>query len=152
VANSKKNKPKTLVSFLVLLIVSLTMYGFNFGTSIYQGENSSVSFLSFQDTYDTKQNQLTIDKYLTDLEEKKADSVLTYKKLAFMYADMNEPELSVQYINKYIFASLDTNFVAHGFFDPISDSEQYKAVADRYLKKIDYKSFFCFYVAFIGFS
>lgn len=150
-ANSTKNKPKTLVSVLVLLIVSLTMYGFNFETSIYQGESSDVSFLSFQDTYDWKRNQLTVDAYLTDLEEKKADSLSVYKKLAFMYAEMNEPELSVRYINKYILASLDTNFVGHGFFDPISDSEQYKAVADKYLKKIDYKSFFCFYVAFIGF-
>ncbi|MFD2561576.1 helix-turn-helix domain-containing protein [Aquimarina rubra] len=139
------------MSVLVLLFVSSNIYSSNFEITIDKDNNSELSFLSSQDEYDSKQYQTVIEKYLKELEEKKADSLSILKKLAFTYAEINRPERSVEYINRYVKASLDVAFVGHSFFDKISDSEPYQLLADRYLKKVNLWSVFCLYAGFIGF-
>ncbi|GAA0728843.1 hypothetical protein GCM10009430_38320 [Aquimarina litoralis] len=117
---------------------------------INKTKNTS-SFLLTDNENSTKHYQEVIDEYLQSLNEKKADSLAVFQKLAFTYSEMNEPELAVQYIDRYVKASLDLNVVGHSFFDKISDSKAYQLLAAKYLKKIDVWSIICLYIGLIGF-
>lgn len=54
------------------------------------------------------------------------------------------------YIEKYILASLDLDFVSHSNFWEIKNTETYQKLSNKYIVKIDTWSIFCFYVGFIG--
>ncbi|SEL38892.1 transcriptional regulator, AraC family [Aquimarina amphilecti] len=147
-ANSKKNIKISLLGIFILFSITSTVYSFGNNKIIDKESNS----LYIQEKFDTKeQYQSVIDRYLNALEEKRSDSLSVFQKLAFTYSEMKEPELAVQYINRYVKASLDISFVGHSFFDNISDSEPYELLANKYLKKVDLWSIFCLYTGFIGF-
>ncbi|RKN24336.1 hypothetical protein D7035_11250, partial [Aquimarina sp. AD1] len=147
-ANSKKNIKISLLGVFVLFSISSTVYCFSSNGKI--DKDNTLSYT--QGGYDTKeQYQFVIDKYLNSLEENQADSLSVFQKLAFTYSEMREPELAVQYIDRYVKASSDVSFAGHSFFHNISDSESYQLLTDRYLKKVDLWSIFCLYVGFIGF-
>ncbi|GAA4270853.1 helix-turn-helix transcriptional regulator [Aquimarina gracilis] len=94
---------------------------------------------------------LAIEEYNLALKDNTSDSLHIYKQLAFSFAKLDKPDLACQYIDKYIKGSLDVSFVGHSYFDNIGSSDSYKKLADKYLKKVDGWSIFCFYVGFIGF-
>ncbi|WP_378183910.1 helix-turn-helix domain-containing protein [Aquimarina sp. SS2-1] len=149
-ANSKKNKGITLLSVLVLLFITASLYGTDSEITIDKDIRSALTFSSSQGLKDSQQYHKVIEKYLKELEEKKVDSLSVLKKIAFAYSEINEPDLAVQYINRYVMASLDIAFVGHSFFEKISDSESYKLLSDKYLKKVNIWSIFCLYAGFIG--
>ncbi|MBW1294901.1 helix-turn-helix domain-containing protein [Aquimarina litoralis] len=133
------------------MLTTCTAYCWNGNATVSFNENKKTSFLSTQEKNDVHYYRSVIDKYLQSLEDKKADSLLVFQKLAFTYAEMNEPELAVGYIDRYIKSSLDIGFVGHSFFDNISYSDSYQKLADRYLKKINLWAIFCLYTGLIGF-
>ncbi|WP_299899689.1 helix-turn-helix transcriptional regulator [uncultured Aquimarina sp.] len=150
-ANSNKNTSIPLLSILLLMLVYSNFKSWS-NISFYSNEVNGVSsFEIVQNDDEEKHQQDVIDKYLQSLNDKRADSLAVFQKLAFTYSEMNEPELAVQYIDRYVKSSLDINFVGHSFFDSISDSPAYQLIAAKYLKKINLWSIICLYISLIGF-
>ncbi len=100
--------------------------------------------------YNAHKYDIAIKKYQEVLDRKSTDSIHVFRELALSYAKTDHPELASQYIEKYIKASLNITFVGHSYFDQIGSSESYQSLVNKYLKKFDGWSVFCFYVGFIG--
>ncbi|WP_299439916.1 helix-turn-helix domain-containing protein [uncultured Aquimarina sp.] len=107
-------------------------------------------FYSAEDNFQNEQYLMVISECKKALKIGTIDSSLVYKKMAFAYTKLNQPELACEYIEKYIRKSLDVNFIGHSYFKEISYSKAYQALSDKYLKKISFWSLFCLYVGFIG--
>ncbi|WP_025743005.1 helix-turn-helix domain-containing protein [Aquimarina pacifica] len=104
-------------------------------------ENEHIKEVGFIDSKNT------IQKYPKSAV---VDSTFIFRKLALMHAKERKASLACAFAEKYVKSSLDITFVDHSYFDEISGSKPYRALASKYLKKFSMWAVFCFYVAFIG--
>ncbi len=80
----------------------------------------------------------------------KKDSILFFKKSAFLYAEKKEAQLACNYIEKYIKTSLDISFIEDNHFDSIRNTSSYMRLSKKYKKQLDIWWMFFLYVGFIG--
>ncbi len=146
-----KNITSTGILYTLVFIISLNAYCLDKEKNNTSEDVDAYNFLSSaKDHYNSRTYDLVISAYLQSLKQKDVDSVYVFRELAFSYAKSNEPKLACEYIERYIMASLDIDFVEHSYFDQISTSEPYQVLADKYLKKVGWWSIFCIYIGFIG--
>lgn len=140
------------------------IYAF-FGLFVYTAINANVYMIDTPETalvdandliriaeghYNNKEYRLASEKFREALNRSSKDSIYLFKKLAFSYAKSDQPELAGVYVEKYVLASLDLDFVSHSNFWEIKSSMTFQKLSDKYIVKIDTWSIFCFYVGFIG--
>ncbi len=138
--------------FFLLILISSSAFACNeenLGSKdiVFQIDSS---FYSAEDNFRNERFLMSISEYKKVLKRGIVDSSVVYKKIAFAFAKLNEPELASKYIEKYVKRSLDVGFVGHSYFNEISDSRSYQALSSKYLRKINFWSLFCLYVGFIG--
>ncbi|MDY8133987.1 helix-turn-helix transcriptional regulator [Aquimarina sp. 2201CG5-10] len=136
---------------LFLLSVSSSVYSFNEGEERTK-EEGATSYIKIAEKKQDSEGKQLLDKVPIESTAIKnpSDSIAVLKKLALTYAHANQPILASEYVGKYIRASRDLTFVSHSSFKQIEDSEAFKLLEDRYLKKVDLWALFCLYVGFIG--
>ncbi|MDH7447023.1 helix-turn-helix domain-containing protein [Aquimarina sp. 2201CG14-23] len=149
----KKNVTIPIFGILLFLFISSPVYSISdkINSIESKGVTSDSLILSARKHYNNNLFNIAIGNYQKALEKKTKDSIIVFRELAFTYANVDEPELASQYIEKYVIASLDVSFVNHNYFNQIKNSESFQFLEDKYLKKVGLWSIFCFYVAFIGF-
>ncbi len=136
----------------VFLIPSNKTYCFNNDVNVETKGDNVHSILSFaRESYQKKDYKQAAEAYQIVLEQKLADSVGIFKELSFAYAKSDAPDEACVYIEKYIKSSLDVAFINHSYFNQIGGTQSYQLLSNKYVKKFDSWSIFCFYVAFVGF-
>ncbi len=138
-----------MLIFLVFFISSKA-YCLNDEILIKDKDADAYSLLSSKKIFANAPYRLVNKSLYRVFKKKGIDSISTFKKLAFSYSKAKEPGLAGKYIEKYIQTTLDVSFVNHSYFNPISDSETYIQLANKYAKKLNLWSIFCLYVGFIG--
>ncbi|WP_299211216.1 helix-turn-helix domain-containing protein [uncultured Aquimarina sp.] len=138
--------------FFLLILISLSASGSNGKNLSSKNAKSQIDslFYSAEDNFQNERFLMAISEYKIVLEKGTIDSSVVYKKIAFAYTKLNQPELACKYIEIYIKRSLDVEFVGHSYFNEISSSKSYQALSSKYLKKINFWALFCLYVGFIG--
>lgn len=81
---------------------------------------------------------------------KEKDSILEMKKLAFEYAYKDDAEMATLFIEKYIQATLNTNFINNEAFWGISESKEYADIAKKYQLNFGFLKIFYLFSAIIG--
>ncbi len=149
-----QKKIASLSVFVVLLmLVSYNAFCKDYKKNVIdKSEDRDVRFLlsSAKKFFNDRAYKQAINKYRAVLEHKPEDSIHVFRELALLYAKEKEPEQASEFIEKYVHSSLDIGFVGHSDFDQIGSAAPYVKLKEQYLKKIDWWSIFCFYVAFIG--
>ncbi len=91
-----------------------------------------------------------IISFKNPVNKKHLDSIDLFKKMAFSYAQKDEPRLACNYIEKYIKASLDVSFIEDNYFDSIRNSLAYIQLEKKYKKQFSIWWILYLYVGFVG--
>lgn len=89
--------------------------------------------------------------YQNAWENKHPDSIIVFKNLAILNAELDQPKDALFFTDKYITNTLDFSVLKNGAYDVINETKEYKELADKYLPKINALTFFYFCVSLIGF-
>ncbi|WP_299256965.1 AraC family transcriptional regulator [uncultured Aquimarina sp.] len=138
--------------FFLLVLISSSAYAENEESLRSKSIESKIDslFYSAEDNFQNERFLMAISEYKRVLKRGTTDSSVVYKKIAFAFTKLNQPELACKYIEIYMKRSLDVGFVGHSYFNEISSSKSYQTLSSKYLKKINFWALFCLYVGFIG--
>lgn len=89
--------------------------------------------------------------YKDALTVNRPDSVEIYKKLAVLNAELEQPEDSYFFTEKYIHNTLDFSILKDGSYNNIVKTVEYQELNDKYITHIDLLDFIYFYTVLIGF-
>jgi len=83
-------------------------------------------------------------------DEQQFSDAEKYESLALQYAQNDDVENAVIYIEKYIQETGDFSFIERSAFEEFLRLDAYEALRDKYLLKFDMGTFFYLYVGLIG--
>jgi AraC-like DNA-binding protein len=89
--------------------------------------------------------------YQEAIKEKRHDSIVIFKNLALLNANLDQPKDAKIYSEKYIKNTLDFDILNDSAFNSIKGTDEYKTLKQIYLPKINVLVFLYFCAALIGF-
>ena len=149
--------PLKVYTFLLFLLASKILFG-SITPSNTIIENKNIYLAYPQDSirwadyyYNIQRFEEAIVLYEKDLERKGVNKSKFIKKLALSQAGLGNTQKAIEYLELYLLSNFNTNFLNHEGFDEIRDSEEFNAIVEKFSPKLNFWSFFYFFIAFVGF-
>lgn len=146
------NKQNILIFILYLIICNISSAIESSGKTLNGFDSNQIDSLIRERNSDheiTKLDLLVL--YKDALTVKRLDSVEIYKKLAVLNAELEQPEDSYFYTEKYIHNTLDFSILQDGSYKNIIETSEYHKLNNKYITHIDLLDFMYFYASLIGF-
>lgn len=89
--------------------------------------------------------------YQNAWESKHSDSIIVFKNLAILNAELKQPKDALFFTEKYITNSLDFSVLNNSAYEYINETNEYKELSKKYLPKINVLAFLFFGISIIGF-
>lgn len=100
--------------------------------------------------YSTPFNINSVTTESNNFMEFSTDSIQEYRNLAIEFAKKSQAKESTEYIIKYISATSDISFIDDHLFRAIINSNEYRALKEKYCPKISALGFFYFCAGLLG--
>ncbi|WP_394970564.1 helix-turn-helix domain-containing protein [uncultured Croceitalea sp.] len=101
--------------------------------------------------YNIQRFEEAITLYEKGLNRKGVNKIKFLKKLALSEAGLGNTVKSTDYLESYLLADFNTDFLNHEGFDKIRSSEEFNIIIKKYNPRLNFWSFFYFFIAFVGF-
>jgi AraC-like DNA-binding protein len=134
--------------------IRLLFYCFAFILSKANALNATAktdSLLKIQKAEKMKTLKTSLKLFEKALEEKSADSVELFKKIAITSAELKKPNKAAKFTEKYITQSADVSLINSESFKAIKNTEPFIKIEKKFKSEFNFLFFLYVYVALIGF-